>query len=267
MIAVIGAGPAGLSCAYYLAVKGYPVTVFEKEPVPGGMLTLGIPTFRLEKDVVNAEIDVLRELGVEFRCGVEVGKDVTLDALRADGYKALLPRRRRLRRARRAGCPGDDLKGVFGRRRVPARREPRQAPDHRQAGRRHRRRQRRHRRRARRRAPRRGRDDVLYRRSREEMPAADEEVAEAEAEGVKFRFLSAPGRDPGRKGQGHGHQGRDHDPRRARREGPPQARRHGRVRDACSLRRHRRPSASRSTCAASTPARSSSFGKHGTVHR
>ena len=63
-IAVIGAGPAGLSCAYYLAVKGYPVTVFEKESVPGGMLTLGIPSFRLEKDVLNAEIDILRELAV-----------------------------------------------------------------------------------------------------------------------------------------------------------------------------------------------------------
>ena len=76
-IAVIGAGPAGLSCAYYLAVKGYPVTVFEKESVPGGMLTLGIPSFRLEKNVVNAEIDVLKELGVEFRFGVEVGKNMT----------------------------------------------------------------------------------------------------------------------------------------------------------------------------------------------
>ncbi len=82
-VAVIGAGPAGLSCAYYLAVKGYPVTVFEKEEILGGMLTMGIPSFRLEKDVVNAEIDVLRELGVEFKTGVEVGKDVTLDELRA----------------------------------------------------------------------------------------------------------------------------------------------------------------------------------------
>ena len=111
-IAVIGAGPAGLSCAYYLAVKGYPVTVFEKESVPGGMLTLGIPSFRLEKNVVNAEIDVLKELGVEFRFGVEVGKNMTLDALRADGYKAIYLAVG-ASKGTPAGCPGDDLKGVF----------------------------------------------------------------------------------------------------------------------------------------------------------
>ena len=87
-IAVIGAGPAGMSCAYYLALKGYPVTVFEKEQALGGMLTLGIPSFRLDKAVVNAEIDILKELGVEFRTGVEVGKDVTLDSRCAEGYKA-----------------------------------------------------------------------------------------------------------------------------------------------------------------------------------
>jgi len=87
-IAVIGAGPAGLSCAYYLAIDGYKVTVFEKEEKLGGMLTLGIPSFRLEKDVVNAEIEVLRELGVEFRTGVEVGRDVTLPELRKQGFKA-----------------------------------------------------------------------------------------------------------------------------------------------------------------------------------
>lgn len=87
-IAVVGAGPSGLSCAYYLALDGYKVTVFEKQKVLGGMLTLGIPSFRLEKDVVNAEIDILRELGVEFKTGVEVGKDITLQQLRDYGYKA-----------------------------------------------------------------------------------------------------------------------------------------------------------------------------------
>ncbi|MBU3191379.1 FAD-dependent oxidoreductase [Clostridium bowmanii] len=87
-IAVIGAGPAGLSCAYFLAVEGYKVTVFEKQKALGGMLTLGIPSFRLEKDVVNAEIDILKELGVEFKEGVEVGADVTLAELRKKGYKA-----------------------------------------------------------------------------------------------------------------------------------------------------------------------------------
>ena len=86
-IAVIGAGPAGMSCAYYLAEKGYRPTVFEKEARPGGMLMNAIPSFRLEKAVVEAEIDVLRQLGVEFRCGVEVGKDVTIAQLRQEGYK------------------------------------------------------------------------------------------------------------------------------------------------------------------------------------
>ena len=86
-IAVIGAGPAGMSCAYYLAEKGYRPTVFEKEARPGGMLMNAIPSFRLEKDVVEAEIDVLRQLGVEFRCGVEVGKDVTIAQLRQEGYR------------------------------------------------------------------------------------------------------------------------------------------------------------------------------------
>ena len=87
-IAIIGAGPAGLSCAYYLAVEGYKVTVFEKEEVLGGMLTMGIPSYRLEKDVINAEIDVLKELGVNFKLGVEIGKDTTIPKLREEGFKA-----------------------------------------------------------------------------------------------------------------------------------------------------------------------------------
>ncbi|QUM76579.1 FAD-dependent oxidoreductase [Moritella sp. 24] len=87
-IAVIGGGPAGLSCAYYLAIEGYKVTVFEKQPALGGMLTLGIPSYRLEKDVINAEIDVLKEMGVEFKTGVEIGKDISLADLRKQDYKA-----------------------------------------------------------------------------------------------------------------------------------------------------------------------------------
>ena len=86
-IAVIGSGPAGLSCAYYLAVHGYKVTVFEKEQKLGGMLTLGIPSFRLEKNIIDAEIDVIRELGVEFKTGIEVGKDVTIKELEEQGYE------------------------------------------------------------------------------------------------------------------------------------------------------------------------------------
>lgn len=87
-IAVVGAGPAGLSCAYFLSVDGYQVTVFEKQKVLGGMLTLGIPSFRLGKEIVNSEIEVLKELGVEFKTGVEIGKDITLHELRRLGYKA-----------------------------------------------------------------------------------------------------------------------------------------------------------------------------------
>lgn len=87
-IAVIGGGPAGLSCAFYLAQMGYYPTVFEKNQKPGGMLTYGIPSYKLEKDVIDAEIDVMREMGVEIKCGVEVGKDVTIQQLREEGYKA-----------------------------------------------------------------------------------------------------------------------------------------------------------------------------------
>lgn len=86
--AIIGAGPAGLTCAYYLAEAGFKVTVFEKAEKPGGMLEYGIPEFRLEKDVIASEIEVIRDLGVEFKCGVEVGKDVTIPQLRAQGFKA-----------------------------------------------------------------------------------------------------------------------------------------------------------------------------------
>lgn len=110
-IAVIGAGPAGLSCAYFLAEDGYSVTVFEKQEKLGGMLTLGIPSFRLEKAVVEAEIDVLRELGVEFRTGVEVGKDITLDELRKDGYKAFYVAIG-AQGGRALGIEGEDAKGV-----------------------------------------------------------------------------------------------------------------------------------------------------------
>lgn len=190
-IAVIGAGPAGMSCAYYLAVKGYPVTVFEKEQMLGGMLTMGIPSFRLDKAVVNAEIEVLRELGVEFKTGVEVGKDVTLPQLREQGYKAFYLGIGASKGAP-VGCPGDDLPGVFTGidflRAVNLGEKPalgnsvavigggNVAID------------------VARSAVRLGAETVtvVYRRSRDEMPAADDEITEAEEEGVRFLFLAAP---------------------------------------------------------------------------
>ena len=199
-IAVIGAGPAGMSCAYYLANMGYPVTVFEKNPVPGGMLTLGIPNFRLEKDVVNAEIEVLREMGVEFKCGVEVGKDVTLDELRAQGYKGFFlgigaQKSSALR------IPGEELEGVFGgvefMREVNLGSKPaigdkvavigggNVAMD------------------VCRTAVRLGAKEtyVVYRRSEDEMPADKMEVAEAKEEGAKFLFLNAPAEIIGEDGK------------------------------------------------------------------
>jgi NADPH-dependent glutamate synthase beta subunit-like oxidoreductase/NAD-dependent dihydropyrimidine dehydrogenase PreA subunit len=111
-IAVVGAGPAGLTCAYYLALDGYKVTVFEKQKLPGGMLTLGIPAFRLEKDVVNAEIDILKELGVVFKLGVEVGKDVSLADLRKQGYQAFYLAIG-AQGGRKLNISGEDAEGVF----------------------------------------------------------------------------------------------------------------------------------------------------------
>lgn len=111
-IAIIGGGPAGLSCAFYLAEKGYKPTVFEKNEKPGGMLVYGIPSFKLEKDVVEAEIDVMRQMGVEIKCGIEVGKDITLDELRKQGYKAFYLAIG-CQGGRKANIPGEDAEGVM----------------------------------------------------------------------------------------------------------------------------------------------------------
>ena len=189
-IAVIGSGPAGLTCAYYLALKGYPVTVFEKEKELGGMLTLGIPSFRLEKDVIRAEIDILRDLGVQFKTGVAVGTDITLDVLRAEGYKAFYLAVGASRGAK-LRCPGEDLPGVMTGidflRAVNLGEAPaigtsvavigggNVAIDVARA------------------AVRLGAEvTVVYRRDRDSMPAADDEIAEAAEEGVSFRFLASP---------------------------------------------------------------------------
>ena len=199
-IAIIGAGPAGLSCAYYLALQGYPVTVFEKQKTLGGMLTMGIPSFRLEKDVVEAEIEILKDLGVEFRTGVEVGKDVTLDGLRKDGYEAFYIAIGAWK-STPIGVPGEKLKGVMAGidflRRTNSSRKPaigenvavigggNVAID------------------VARSAVRLGAKSVtvVYRRTEAEMPADAEEVAEAKAEGVKFKFLAAPAQIEGKDGK------------------------------------------------------------------
>ena len=111
-VAIIGGGPAGISCAFYLAEKGYKPTIFEKNDKPGGMVVYGIPSFVLEKEIVAAEIDVLREMGVEIRCNVEVGKDVTIKQLREQGYKAFYIGIG-CQGGRKTGVPGEDSKGVM----------------------------------------------------------------------------------------------------------------------------------------------------------
>ena len=199
-IAVIGAGPAGMSCAYYLANKGYPVTVFDRNPVPGGMLTLGIPSFRLEKDVLNAEIDILKEMGVEFKCGVEVGKDVTIQQLRDEGYKGFYLAIG-AQKSQALKIEGEELKGVFGGvdflREVNLGNKPEigkscavigggnVAMDVCRA------------------AVRLGAKNtyIIYRRSADELPADPEEVKEAIEEGVQFRYLNAPVAIEGKDGK------------------------------------------------------------------
>ena len=189
-IAVIGAGPAGMACAYYLACDNYKVTVFDKNEQPGGMLRYGIPAFRLEKDVIDAEIEVLKELGVEFKCGVEIGKDITIQQLRDEGYAAFYLGIGAQKSAS-LGIKGEDLKGVFGGidflREVNAGKKPaigkkvvvigggNVAMDVARA------------------AVRLGADvTVAYRRKESDMPADPAEVAEAKEEGVKFLFEHKP---------------------------------------------------------------------------
>ena len=190
-IAVIGAGPAGLSCAYFLSNMGYPVTVYDRNKVPGGMLTHGIPSFRLDRKVIGAEIDVLKKMGVKFKMGVEVGKDITIAELRKQGYKGFFLGIGAQKSAK-LGIPGEDLNGVYGGvdflREVNLGNEVKLgkkvavigggnvAMD------------------VVRTAIRVGAEEayIVYRRSEAEMPADKEEVAEAIEEGVKFCYLNAP---------------------------------------------------------------------------
>jgi len=190
-VAVVGGGPAGLSCAFYLALRGYGVTVYEAAERPGGMMVLGIPAYRLPREVLDTEIEALRRLGVEIRCGVRVGEDITVEDLRRAGYDAYYLAVG-AHGAARLGIPGEHLEGVisgveFLRRvnlgqpvavgeRVAVIGGGNVAMD------------------AARSALRLGAREVwvLYRRSRNEMPAAPWEREAAEAEGVRFEYLIAP---------------------------------------------------------------------------
>ena len=190
-VAIIGAGPAGLSCAYYLARMGYTnVTVFDRNPQPGGMLVMGIPSYRLDRSSLKGEIEVLEKMGVHFRMNTEVGKDVTIEQLRAEGYKAFYAAIG-AQKSSAIGVPGEELEGVYGGvdflREVNLGNKPslgkkcavigggNVAMD------------------LCRTAVRLGAETyVIYRRSEEEMPADKEEIAEAKEEGVKFCFLNAP---------------------------------------------------------------------------
>jgi NADH-quinone oxidoreductase subunit F len=192
-VAVIGSGPAGLTCAYQLALKGYPVTVFEALPVAGGMLAVGIPEYRLPRDILAFEIDNVKQAGVEIKTDAAVGKDVTLDELRAQGYKAFFVATG-AHVGLKLGVEGEDAEGVMdavaflqdvnlGRGEKPGEKVGvvgggNAAVD------------------AARSAFRMGAAEVhiLYRRTRQEMPAAREEIEAALDEGVKLSVLVAPKR-------------------------------------------------------------------------
>ncbi|MGE5177762.1 MAG: FAD-dependent oxidoreductase [Bacteroidota bacterium] len=111
-VAVIGAGPAGLAAAHDLALLGYPVTIFEAQAVPGGMLRLGIPEYRLPRELIKLEINAILNLGVELKLGMRLGRDLSLSDLRRDGFRAVFlgPG---AQRSRDLEIPGADLDGVL----------------------------------------------------------------------------------------------------------------------------------------------------------
>ena len=199
-VAVIGSGPAGLSCAYYLAREGYPVTIFEKAPVLGGMMTLGIPAYRLPNEVVDAEIQIIRDMGVEMKTGVEVGKDVTVAQLRKQGYKAFFFGVG-TQKCIKLDVEGEDLGGIYPSldflrqvnlgekvtlgKKVAVIGGGNAAVD------------------AARSAHRLGASEtsILYRRGLEEMPARPEELEELEQEGIPIHTLTQPVRFVGKNGK------------------------------------------------------------------
>jgi len=203
-IAVIGAGPAGLTCARDLALRGYSVKVFEELPTPGGMLSWGIPSYRLPREILNREIDDIRKLGVEIQCGVRVGRDISWDAVNKDFDVVFLAPG--AHKSQRMGIEGEELKGVYGGveflrdynmnekawtggekslgARVAVIGGGNSAID------------------AARTAARLGAEvTILYRRLREDMPAAAEEIEAAEHEGIKIEYLVAPLRVVGAEGK------------------------------------------------------------------
>ena len=188
-VAVVGSGPGGLTCAYYLALEGYKVDVFESQPLAGGMLALGIPEFRLPKDVLKYEIDRIRKLGVDIKTNTTIGKDITLDKLKEE-YKAIFIAVG-AHKGLKMKITGEDSEGVIDAveflRDVNLDREVKigdkvivigggnSAID------------------AARVTKRLGKDTgILYRRTRAEMPAVKSEIEEAIIEGIDIQFLAAP---------------------------------------------------------------------------
>ncbi|HHY38010.1 MAG TPA: NADH-quinone oxidoreductase subunit NuoF [Clostridia bacterium] len=193
-VAIIGSGPAGLTAAYYLGREGYQVTVFEALPVAGGMMAVGIPEYRLPKDMLNKEIDTIKELGVEIRTNTRVGRDISLDDLKAQGYEAIFIAVG-AHKDQKMGIPGEDIDGVISGveflrdvnlgkpvdvkgKKVIVVGGGNVAID------------------AARSALRLGAKEVqiLYRRMKQDMPALRDEVEDAEAEGVKLNCMVAPKR-------------------------------------------------------------------------
>jgi NADH-quinone oxidoreductase subunit F len=190
-VAIVGAGPAGLTAAYYLACKGYKVTVFEALPVPGGMLAVGIPEYRLPKAILNTEVKAVTDLGVDVRYNTALGKDISIEKLLADGYMAILIATG-AHKGQKLGIPGDESEGVMDGvtflRNLNLKKAVKAdghvvvigggnvAID------------------AARSALRLGAREVsiLYRREKEDMPAYEEEIIEAEHEGVKIYTLVSP---------------------------------------------------------------------------
>jgi len=199
-VAIVGSGPAGLTCAYYLAQEGYKVTIFEKGPVLGGMLTMGIPSYRLPRKIVEAEIQLIRDMGVTMKTGVEVGKDKTVGQLRQDGFNAFFIGIG-AQESIRLGIEGENLEGVYsgldylrqlnlgkpvrlgekvaviggGNAAMDAVRSARRLGSEKAF--------------------------IIYRRSLEEMPSRPEEIRECREEKIPLKILTQPVRFIGKNGR------------------------------------------------------------------